>query len=198
MLPPNLRDIRPRQPESSPDSITTTYAFTRGLHCQKCGRLSCRDKWEYWQCKYCDTIVRVLGRLRLPKEFWNEKLPVSFLDHYVHTSSEITKKTTRLFGHGNNLGQIQTFILPCGRGQIHHIQSITPEGKQAADMIFREYQEHALTGGLFRRWPMRAHKCILIFCCASNLIHFVNRQRSSFDQLFFPEFRGTIPLRGWN
>ncbi|KAF8070689.1 hypothetical protein FPV67DRAFT_1036975 [Lyophyllum atratum] len=159
-LPPNLSDIRPGRPESSLDSITTTYAFTRGLHCRKCGRLSCRDKWEYWQCMQCKDKAGVLGRLRLPKEFWNEILPDSFLDHFIHGSSGIAKGATRLFTHGNGMGQRQTFILPTGRGQIHHIQSTTPQGNSDADRIFEKYQEHMSAGRLkFRRWPMRAHKC---------------------------------------
>ncbi|KAG6850965.1 hypothetical protein H0H93_005834 [Arthromyces matolae] len=45
-----------------------------------------------------------------------------------------------------------------GRGRIHHIQAMTPEGNKFADEIFKEYQEHASAGTLkFRRWPMRAY-----------------------------------------
>ncbi|GLB37675.1 putative 2OG-Fe(II) oxygenase superfamily protein [Lyophyllum shimeji] len=162
MLPANLRDIRPGTPKSSRDGITTTYPFTRGLHCKNCGRLSCRVNWAYWKCPTpdCPTRVEAVGRLRHAKEFWNEKLPVSFSNHCIHAFSEITKETPKLFRHAHGLGQIQTFILPSGKGRIHHIRTITPEGKRAADMIFREYQEHASLGRLlFRRWPMRAHKC---------------------------------------
>lgn len=42
-FPVDLVDIFPAPPPAKvPDDITTTYTFTRGLHCRRCGRLSCR------------------------------------------------------------------------------------------------------------------------------------------------------------
>lgn len=39
----DLVDLYPELPPSEvPDNVTTTYSFTRGWHCRKCGRLSCR------------------------------------------------------------------------------------------------------------------------------------------------------------
>ncbi|KAG5647046.1 hypothetical protein DXG03_001416 [Asterophora parasitica] len=62
-----------------------------------------------------------------------------------------------MFRHETGMGQIQTFILPEGRGRIHQIQSVTPRGNTRADSIFHDYQEDASAGRLqFRRWPMRA------------------------------------------
>ncbi|RDB24732.1 hypothetical protein Hypma_007651 [Hypsizygus marmoreus] len=159
-LPHNLRDLRPNPPESTPDTVNTTYAYTRGWHCRKCGRLSCRDKWEDWECANCHITKGVPGRIRSPKEFWAQKIPVSFLDHYIRKSSGIIQQPSRLFSHGRGMGQVQSFILPDGRGRIHHIQSVTPLGNLDTDKIFREYQEQASAAELkFRRWPMRSHKC---------------------------------------
>ena len=70
VLPSDMRDIRPALPVSSaPDGITTTHLFSRGWHCPKCGRLSCRYvpssiskkfclsfrrfKWQHWECMWC-------------------------------------------------------------------------------------------------------------------------------------------------
>lgn len=36
------QDLRPRLPKAPSDGITTTYAFTKGWHCRRCGRLSTR------------------------------------------------------------------------------------------------------------------------------------------------------------
>ncbi|KNZ72045.1 hypothetical protein J132_04959 [Termitomyces sp. J132] len=162
LLPLNLRDICPVHPEISQGSIGTTYAFTRGLHCRNCGRLSCRSKWEHWECMYCHVkfsfLLRGLpGKLRTPEEFWNEDLPSSFLDHCIQPSSGIWKGSSSLFTIGSAMARVQTFVLPDASGCIHHIQATTPRGNKDADIIFKEYQEHALAGTLkFRRWPMRA------------------------------------------
>lgn len=60
----------------------TTYAFTRGFHCNECGRLSCRSgfeclgnrsvtkrfcryQWERWECRNCEVCVQPC-----PDLFW--------------------------------------------------------------------------------------------------------------------------------
>ncbi|KAJ3749020.1 hypothetical protein DFH05DRAFT_629970 [Lentinula detonsa] len=53
-LDKGFRDINPPQPVTKPsDKITTLQSFTRGMHCKRCGRLSCRSKWEHWECAHC-------------------------------------------------------------------------------------------------------------------------------------------------
>lgn len=96
-------------------------------------------------------------------------------DQLVLFSLGICKEPFRLFPTGSRMDRVQTYILPNARsvcswyniifctiltisvsGRIHHIQE-TSRGNGDADEIFKEYQEHALTGTLeFRRWPMRA------------------------------------------
>ncbi|TFK44332.1 hypothetical protein BDQ12DRAFT_730402 [Crucibulum laeve] len=161
-LPPGYGSLLPPppMPENS-DGITTDYAFTRGWHCTRCGRLSCRYKWQYWECMNCEAVYAVSGRIRIPKEFWFQTVPVTFHDHFIVPSSKIEQLPIVAYSFGNGRrGQAQTFVLPRNRGFIHHIQAGTPAGKIEADNIFQEYQEQAASGSLiFRRWPLRAHKC---------------------------------------
>jgi len=83
---------------------------------------------------------------------------VKFEYNHVSPSSGIERQRTAMFSHERGLGLVQTFILPDGRGRIHHIQP-GQMGNQAADRIFEEYQTQASEGRLlFRRWPLRSHK----------------------------------------
>lgn len=71
LLPLNLRDIRPTPPEIAGRSIGTTYAFTRGLHCRHCGRLSCRYVVRIhvrpWRARLMLVLVKVqMGTLAVP------------------------------------------------------------------------------------------------------------------------------------
>ena len=75
---------------------------------------------------------------------------------------------------GKLVGVIDTFILPEGRyvwklqttrvspdlvnrGQLHHIQPVSPGDTAEANEVFKAYQEEANAGTLmFKRWPMRS------------------------------------------
>ncbi|KAF9464938.1 hypothetical protein BDZ94DRAFT_1189835 [Collybia nuda] len=160
VLPTSLADIRPLSPTPSANDITTTHAFTRGWHCRNCGRLSCRYKWEEWECSNCKRTTRIVGRLHTPSDFWSLNFPATtYRDHLIARNSGIVQEPMKTFSLAKGMGQTQTFVLPDGKGQIHHIQSGTWNSEEV-DEIFRDYQEQAAAGKLlFRRWPLRSHKC---------------------------------------
>ncbi|KZT29010.1 hypothetical protein NEOLEDRAFT_1057099 [Neolentinus lepideus HHB14362 ss-1] len=159
-LPPaGCMDIRPLPPaDSGTNGVTTSQEFTRGFHCRKCGRLSCRAKWEFWECFSCGDTYRVEGRLRLPNDLW-KKMNLGFDRHKVHLDAGIVKSQFSQYRDNNMYGHSLTFILPNGRGRIHHVLGGPLLNKRAND-IFRRYQEQAADGQIsFRRWPIRTHKC---------------------------------------
>jgi hypothetical protein len=86
----DLPELRPAKLMETMDSITTSYAFSRGWHCEKCGRLSSRFKWEHWECSYCHSIHKIPGRLRIAKEFWHQRPLVDYLHSHVGKQSGIT------------------------------------------------------------------------------------------------------------
>lgn len=153
------RDIRPPLPVGPhSDQITTTLEFTRGYHCRTCGRLSCRVKWQYWQCSNCGGIYHVPGRTRLPNEL-RIRMKLGFDRHKVSSISGIVKPPFCLYTENRYYGYSQIFILPDGRGRIHHILG-SPLLNTRANDIFRKYQDQAAEGRVsFRRWPIRMHKC---------------------------------------
>ncbi|KAJ4468124.1 hypothetical protein J3R30DRAFT_3346674 [Lentinula aciculospora] len=173
-----FRSINPPQPVTNPrDKITTLQSFTRGMHCIKCGRLSCRYalgslfiikfsddmlvryKWEHWECANCQNVLAVSGTIRHVKGLKGLHPGVSFQWNSVAKGTGITKTSLRLFGNGETAGNVQTFCLPEGRGKIHHIQHNSMGPLARLDTLFEEYQRQAVDGTLpFRRWPLRSHK----------------------------------------
>ncbi|KAF8629412.1 hypothetical protein AX15_003465 [Amanita polypyramis BW_CC] len=158
-----VKGLKPSVPVSSPgNGIMTSYASTRGWHCNRCGRLSCRYKWEKYECAHCHLSLNVLGQIRSPNVLRSLHVPVPFQDHYYSKVSEVTFVGVSYFDFegSHRLGLCQTFKLPYERGFIHHIKDVSSDFQPEANQVFREYQEQALAGMLpFRRWPLRSHKC---------------------------------------
>ncbi|KAF9004804.1 hypothetical protein BDQ17DRAFT_1354723 [Cyathus striatus] len=159
-LPPGYESVVPPPPTAPVNGNESEYVPTSGWHCSKCGRLTCRYKWEHWECKNCHATFVVKDRIRTARDFWTQTISVNFRDHSIARSSGILQQQAKVYRHESGYGQYQTFVLPQGRGFIHHIQPGNAPGKQRADMVFQQYQEQATSGELeFRRWPLRAHKC---------------------------------------
>ncbi|KAJ7486451.1 hypothetical protein FB451DRAFT_1026144 [Mycena latifolia] len=162
-LPLAYRDaLLPEPPVLAPkDGITTTYKYSRGWHCRKCGRLSCRSAWEQYQCPNCKDTHAIVGNVRPAKNLMSIRVPISdkFVDSVVDPWSGIQRIPTKIFNHfdvAGATGRYQTFILPEGKGKIHLIQTNRLANVEA-DRIFEAYQRQASDGTLlFRRWPLRS------------------------------------------
>ncbi|KAJ7905907.1 2OG-Fe(II) oxygenase superfamily-domain-containing protein [Mycena leptocephala] len=164
-LPFSFRDaLLPKPLTLAPkDGITTSYTYSRGWHCRKCGRLSCRSDWEQYQCPHCKDTQKIVGNVRSAKMLMSMRVPISnkFVDSLVDDWSGIKRLPTKLFNHPDipgATGRYQTFELPDGKGKIHLIQTNRLVNIEA-DRIFEAYQQQASDGTLlFRRWPLRSHK----------------------------------------
>ncbi|KAM6501961.1 hypothetical protein JOM56_001938 [Amanita muscaria] len=160
-----VNGLKPSIPQSAPSNRhTTTYACTRGWHCNHCGRLSCRFKWEKYECANCQVSYLVRGG--------SDVIPSlrSFLvEPQYSRSNTVIKRPSgfapasvpllsyRLEGEVVFCLEHASTLIDVTRGFIHHIKSCTPSVQPVVDQVFKAYQEQALTGVLpFRRWPMRA------------------------------------------
>ncbi|EAU91450.2 hypothetical protein CC1G_01939 [Coprinopsis cinerea okayama7 len=164
VLPMGHQSLKPSLVAERADGVTTSTAFTRGFHCSKCGRLSCRTEWRYWKCSTqgCDQVYRVPSRIHQANEFCYQPLKIDFDAEWIAPNCGIIRERLRTFPIGDSgaVGQIQTIALPKNRGYLHHIKCNAPSSKDQVNDIFKEYQDQANNGELnFRRWPMRAHKC---------------------------------------
>ncbi|KAJ7486547.1 hypothetical protein FB451DRAFT_1362886 [Mycena latifolia] len=90
-LPFAYRDaLLPEPPVLSPkDGITTTYKYSRGWHCRKCGLLSCRSAWDQYQCPNCKDTHAIVGNVRPARSLMSIRIPISdkFVDSVVDPRS---------------------------------------------------------------------------------------------------------------
>ncbi|KAI0355710.1 hypothetical protein OH77DRAFT_1402391 [Trametes cingulata] len=154
-----MEDIAPLPPATeAPDGVITSRRFCKGWHCKKCGRLSCRFKWEHWECQSCGATLQVSGKNRSPREFWGQNNS-DFMHHKVSEDSGIIVSQLQMFKVGDRFSFYHVYILPENRGRIYLILG-SHQINQTANEIFEEYQEQARSGELrFRRWPLRMHQC---------------------------------------
>ncbi|TBU33626.1 hypothetical protein BD311DRAFT_651774 [Dichomitus squalens] len=154
-----MEDIAPQTPVTeATDGVITSRRFTRGWHCKDCGRLSCRYKWQYWECQNCGATLQIIGMARSPKDLRAQK-SLGFLTHKVAEDSGIQVSQLMPFRDEELHAYYHIYILPENRGRIYLILG-TPRTNEVADEIFQEYQDQAGTGELqLRRWPLKRHQC---------------------------------------
>ncbi|KAK0495928.1 hypothetical protein EDD18DRAFT_1074824 [Armillaria luteobubalina] len=154
-LPATLNIYPPPLPRVLEGTITTTESFSRGWHCTECGRLSCRYKWQVWECAHCKNSFPVRGAIQHARDLQSISLSIKMRsgsgDNLIFSDSEI-------FRDGDRCGTLETFVFPDNaRGYIHRIKGCGIGMNQEANRIFIKYQEQAMEGKLiFRRYPLRA------------------------------------------
>ncbi|RUS14791.1 hypothetical protein BC937DRAFT_93332 [Endogone sp. FLAS-F59071] len=165
--------IVPRPP---PDTTMITHdigrLFWKGSHCRCCGRISCREQWQGWQCRNCRAL-RNTPHLVIPAAILRDpNRPIydgPTLDEgplYLSMNSGIVKAREVLAE-----GVVKAiYCFPEGGVLIH---LISPQNcKKDADELFELYQtqekspEHNIVG--FRRHPLVNSKRMY------SLWHFVN------------------------
>ncbi|ESK96652.1 hypothetical protein Moror_6872 [Moniliophthora roreri MCA 2997] len=163
MAPTDVMDIQPKKPITHPhDGVTTLSSFLRGYHCEMCGRLSCRFKWQQWECANpdCRRTLPVFGKIQLAKDLDHLTSNSSMIgDHELKSFSEIKVSRTIFVPMGGGISwSYQRFDLPEEGGSIFHMKH--PKTRMhEMNQIFEEYQEQASCGKLqFRRWPLRSHR----------------------------------------
>ncbi|CAG8807328.1 12434_t:CDS:2, partial [Dentiscutata erythropus] len=74
--------ILPPQPPSTFNNDPTNSSalhgvqYWKGFHCLRCGRISCRNKWAFWECANCGLRHEVPEQLLVPSMLRNPNLPV--------------------------------------------------------------------------------------------------------------------------
>lgn len=75
-LPVTLNIFPPPLPPVLEGTITTTQLFSKGWHCTKCGRLSCRYKWQVWECAHCKNSLLVQGAIQHARDLQSISLSI--------------------------------------------------------------------------------------------------------------------------
>ncbi|KAJ7852814.1 hypothetical protein B0H14DRAFT_3450607 [Mycena olivaceomarginata] len=163
-IPSSFRDeLLPRLLDPAPaNGVTTSYAYSRGWHCRKCGRLSCRSAWEHYQCPHCNDTRKIVGNIRPAINLMSIDVSASRKDKAKEIQIDdpaikrVEPRMFNLFDCPGMVGHCHTFELPDGE----HVASSFQKGPTVeVDRIFEAYQQQASDGTLvFRRWPLRSHK----------------------------------------
>ncbi|KAK6996677.1 2OG-FeII-Oxy-2 domain-containing protein [Favolaschia claudopus] len=157
--------LLPKAPNPAPrNGITTSYAYSRGWHCRKCGRLACRSAWEHYQCPNCKDTLKIIGQIRPAIKFLSIQPPIPETkegpDSFILDREGVKRYPVVVFNTSNrgDVATRLTFELPEDKGRIHLIKAPRMSNLEA-DSIFEAYQQQAADGTLlFRRWPLRSHK----------------------------------------
>ncbi|RUS33203.1 hypothetical protein BC938DRAFT_472653 [Jimgerdemannia flammicorona] len=153
-------------PPLPPDTTKVTHdlgrLFWKGSHCERCGRISCREQWRGWQCQNCRALHNTAHPIIPAAVLRNPNSPLydgPVLDEgpvHISTTSGIVKAREILPG-----GVVKVvYLFPKG-GLIFHF--ISPQSlKREADELFELYQtqeespERDIVG--FRRHPLAHSK----------------------------------------
>ncbi|KAK0192736.1 hypothetical protein F5146DRAFT_927382 [Armillaria mellea] len=148
-LPVTLNIFPPPPPPVLEGTITTTQLFSKGWHCTKCGRLSCRYKWQVWECAHCKNSLLVQGAIQHARDL--QSISLSIKVRSGSGDNLIFSDSGGIFFMKDNM------ISSLNRGYVHRIKGCGIGMNQEANQIFIKYQEQAMEGKLlFRRWPLRA------------------------------------------
>ncbi|KAJ7581225.1 hypothetical protein C8J56DRAFT_794470 [Mycena floridula] len=146
-------EILPAIPKT--DSINPTgQSFTRGWHCRDCGRLSCRFKWQFWECSNCRRTLLVPKSTRDAIQFLSQPIPGRMSGSDVRIAPESGITVIPISPAFSPKFTVTGFSFPDEAGGA--VYCIRPTSSEGADKIFRAYQDQAFDGQIdFRRWPMR-------------------------------------------
>ncbi|ODQ52749.1 hypothetical protein SAICODRAFT_126800 [Saitoella complicata NRRL Y-17804] len=133
--------------------VDTYHAFSRGMCCPLCGRLSCRELWEGWECPTCGFTHKprrsVFHSVQLRDPFRPLYTGIPIPQNYVKPGSEV--QSSRVDGGQDTL--IMKYELGSS-GCVYHIMRSSIQ-LQDADQLFEDYQTGAV---LFRRHPLKTTK----------------------------------------
>ncbi|KZP05944.1 hypothetical protein FIBSPDRAFT_765177 [Athelia psychrophila] len=157
-FPQSLPPICPATPqESGSDEITTSFAFTKGWHCTRCGRLSSRYVWAFWECANCHVRDTFMGKALFALTVFLSTKYRQQVEVVTRKNSGIIKSHSATYDVQGCRGEYVKYILPYSRGVIHLIRGNVRANREA-DAIFEQYQREAGTAEklVFRRFPLRA------------------------------------------
>lgn len=154
--------VPPAPPDAASYANRTdlTRVFWRGFHCKNCGRLSCRERWDAWDCRNCHNTVTPGRRVFSAQEVSNIFRPIyagAVMDNgNPVVSSEIDIQYEHLLHQGTHLTQ-NIFTFPSVNDEPCRVIHLLGNAEQnfVADELFKEFQASRVP---FRRHELTSHK----------------------------------------
>ncbi|EWC44543.1 hypothetical protein DRE_06715 [Drechslerella stenobrocha 248] len=129
--------------------------FWKGVWCQKCGKLNCREYWRNWKCTNCDWEFTPQRSHFIPADlsdphrmdFTGPPIPENVVDPSIKSSSTVLPDGRRAITYE---------LYQCGK-VVHILANKTwnalPGG---ADWLLDKYQDVSIP---FKRHELKTHKC---------------------------------------
>ncbi|KAB5595161.1 hypothetical protein CTheo_1449 [Ceratobasidium theobromae] len=136
------------------ESIFNRY-FWAGACCHNCGRVSCRQKWQYWECLTCG-LRRDESRPQI--------YPSTILISPIHCETQgggnfnpqDLESRCRVIRYSDGVSRNHPIAELKVRGQIVHVLN-NPEATHVANQLFEQYQKDAGGSNMFQRHAMKTH-----------------------------------------
>ncbi|CAG8598750.1 4031_t:CDS:2, partial [Scutellospora calospora] len=140
--------LPPQPPGTSNNDITNSSVlygvqYWKGFHCLRCGRVSCRDRWAFWECANCGLKHEAPEQRLFPSMLRNPNLPVLIgpafdYDSCIKDNSGITK-TSEVSAEG---AVVRKYYFPEGGYIIHRIGNNSIN--RISDQFFMKFQRKDL------------------------------------------------------
>ncbi|KAF0455813.1 Melanoma inhibitory activity protein 3 [Gigaspora margarita] len=140
--------LPPQPPSTLNNDLTNSNAlygvqYWKGFHCLRCGRISCRNKWAFWECANCGLRHEVPEQLLAPSMLRNPNLPVLIgpafdYDSCIKDNSGIIK-TSEVSAEG---AVVCKYCFPEGGYIIHRIGNSSIN--KISDQFFIKFQRKDL------------------------------------------------------
>ncbi|KAG9125118.1 hypothetical protein FRC07_008914 [Ceratobasidium sp. 392] len=166
----SIRNL-PAQLQSIPYSIVPEYPawehqahncsifnrnFWAGVCCHRCGRVSCRQRWQIWECPTCKLVAEESRPQIYPSSTLDDPLSWESYGNGRFNPTEITATCRVVRYPDDEIRVIVYYKLPEDIGQIVHVLN-NPAASKAPDQLFEEYQKDACSRDMFQRHAIKTH-----------------------------------------
>ncbi|CAE6435471.1 unnamed protein product [Rhizoctonia solani] len=130
--------------------------YWAGACCHRCGRVSCRQKWQCWECLTCG-----LRREESRPQIYDTSCLLGPMDCETQGGGVFSpydmKSTSRVVQYHDGHSRLAIYYeLPDSLGRIVHVLN-NPKATQQADQLFQQYQRDASSMNMFQRHAMKTH-----------------------------------------
>ncbi|KAG8705378.1 hypothetical protein FRC09_002989 [Ceratobasidium sp. 395] len=130
--------------------------FWAGVCCHRCGRVSCRQRWQIWECPACKLVVEESRPRIYSSSILDDPLSWETYGNGRFNPTEITA-TCKVVNYPEGESRVAVYYqLPDDIGQIVHVLN-NPVASKTPDDLFEQYQKDACERDMFQRHAMKTH-----------------------------------------
>ncbi|KAG8716286.1 hypothetical protein FRC08_009665 [Ceratobasidium sp. 394] len=166
--------------------------FWAGVCCHRCGRVSCRQRWQIWECPTCKLTVEASRPQIYSSSTLDDPLSWETYGNGRFNPTEITASCRLVKYPGGESRVVVCYQLPSSTGQIVHVLN-NPAASKVPNELFEQYQKDACDRDMFQRHAIKTVGFKIIYYGGNYLTLLQARsQRRAVCAAFYIQRRGTI------